>query len=100
MGYWGRALTGLVLMLGAVAVIAFSIWRLTRIGTCASGGPYEVAQECPAGTELYGLGIFLSVYAFLLGGWIFATRGRLRGVKPGLPSAGGDYLSNPRIGRS
>jgi hypothetical protein len=78
MGYWGRALTGLVLMLGAVAAIAFSIWKLTRIGTCASG----------------------AVSAFLLGGWIFATRGRLRGVKPGLPPAGGDYLSNPQTGRS
>jgi hypothetical protein len=100
MGSWGRAVAGLVLMVGAVAVIAFSIWKLTRIGTCASGGPYEVARGCPAGTELYGLGIFLSVYAFLLGGWMFATRGRLRGVKPGLPPAGGDYLSNPHIGRS
>jgi hypothetical protein len=80
MGYWGRAITGLALMLGAVAAIAFSIWRL--------------------GTELSGIAIFVAIYAFLLGGWVFTTRGRLRGVKPGLPPAGGGPLSNPRIGRS
>jgi hypothetical protein len=100
MGYWGRAFTGLGLMLGAVAATAFAIWKLTRIGSCASGGPYEVARECPAGTELYGIGISVAVWAFLLGGWIFTTRGRLRGVKPGLPPKGGDPLSNPQIGRS
>jgi hypothetical protein len=70
MGYWGRAVTGLALMLGAVAAVA-----------------------C-------GIGIFVAVSAFLLGGWIFAGRGRLTGVKPGLPPVGGDPLSNPRIGRS
>jgi hypothetical protein len=76
MGYWGRALAGLALMLGAVGATAFSIWKL------------------------YGIGIFAAVWAFLLGGWIFSTRGRMRGVKPGLPPAGGDPLSNPQIGRS
>ena len=83
MGYWGRAATGLALMLGAVAAIAFSIWKLTT-----------------SPTEPYGIAIFVSVHAFLLGGWVFSTRGRLRGVKPGLPPAGGGPLANPRIGRS
>ena len=100
MGYWGRAVTGLALMLGAVAAIVFSIWKLTRIGSCASGGPYEISRECPSGADLYGIAIFVAVYAFLLGGWVFTTRGRLRGVKPGLPPTGGGPLSNPRIGRS
>ena len=76
MGYWGRALTGLALMLGAVAATAFSIWKLS------------------------GIGIFVAGWAFLLGGWIFTTRGRLRGLKPGLPSHGWRPLSNPQIGRS
>jgi hypothetical protein len=70
-------------MLGSVATIAFSAWRLT------------VSQS-----ELYGLAIFVAGYAFLLGGWVFSTRGRLRGVKPGLPPGGGGPLANPRIGRS
>jgi hypothetical protein len=100
MGYLARTLTGLALMLGGVAVMAFSIWKLTRIGTCASGGPYEIARECPQGTEFYGIAIFPAVIAFLAGGWIFATRGRLRGIEPGLPPDGGDYLSNPGVGRS
>ena len=83
MGYWGRALTGLALMLGSVAAVALSIWRLTT-----------------SPTEPYGIAIFVAVYAFLLGGWVFSTRGRLRGVKPGLPPADGGPLANPRIGRS
>jgi hypothetical protein len=82
MGYWGRAITGLALMLGAVAAIAFSSWRLAT-----------------STAEVYGVAIFAMVHAFLLGGWVFSTRGRLRGVKPGLPPAGGP-VSNPRIGRS
>jgi len=100
MGYWGRTLTGLALMLAAVAAIAFSIWQLTRIGNCASGGPYVSRRECPSDSPLFGIGIAPCIYAFLLGGWLFATRGRMRAVKPGLPHAGGDPLSNPQIGRS
>jgi hypothetical protein len=80
LGYWGRTLTGVALMLAAVAAIAFSIWKLTRIGTCVSGGPYVSARECPSGSPLYGIGIAPCLYAFLLGAWLFATRGRTRAV--------------------
>jgi hypothetical protein len=93
-GYATRALTGAALMLVSVAVVGFSIYKLAKTGTCASGGPYVSARECPAGTELYILAIFPGVIGFLLGGWIFSTRGRARGVAPGLPPQG-DRLANP-----
>ncbi len=99
MGYAPRAVLGLGLMLVGTAVIAFSIYKLSQIGTCASGGPYVSARPCPAGTAAYGIAIFPAVIAFLVGGWIFATRGRLRGIDPALPPEG-DYLSNPKMGRS
>lgn len=87
MSYWTRTLVGAGLMLAGFAVIAFAIWKLTQTGTCASGGPYVVGRECPKDTALYAISIFPAVIAFLVGGWLFGTRGRLRGIEPGLPSA-------------
>jgi hypothetical protein len=83
--YWARAVAGGGLMLIGLGVTAFAVYKLTQTGTCASGGPYVSARPCPDDTVLYGISIFPAVIAFLLGGWIFATRGRMRGVKPGLP---------------
>jgi hypothetical protein len=85
--YWTRTLAGAALMLAGFAVTAFAIYKLTQTGTCASGGPYVSARECPKDTALYGISIFPAVIAFLVGGWLFGTRGRLRGIEPGLPPA-------------
>jgi hypothetical protein len=93
-GYATRAVAGAGLMLVSVVVVGFSIYKLVKTGTCASGGPYVSARQCPAGTELYILSIFPAVIGFLVGGWIFSTRGRARGVAPALPPQG-DALANP-----
>ena len=75
MGFWTRTGLGLALMVGGVAGLAYCIVELANIGTCASGGPYVSARECPAGTEWYIIGIFPSVIGFLAGVGVFATRG-------------------------
>ena len=100
MGWLGRTLLGLALMAAGLALTGWAVYELTEIGTCASGGPYEIARECPDNTVLYGIAIFPGVIAFLAGGWLFVTRGRARGVEPGLPPDGGDELRDPRVGRS
>ena len=41
---------GLLLCSAAVIAFCYAIYRLGRIGTCASGGPYVSARPCPAGT--------------------------------------------------
>jgi hypothetical protein len=92
-GYATRAIVGAGLMLVSVAVIGFSIYKLVKTGTCASGGRYVSARPCPEGTALYILSIFPAVIGFLVGGWIFSTRGRARGVAPALPPV--DPRANP-----
>jgi hypothetical protein len=94
MGYGTRTALGLALMVGGVAGLAYCIVELASIGTCASGGPYVSARECPAGTEGYIIGMFPAIIGFLVGAGIFASRGGRR-TDPGLPPAGDDALSNP-----
>jgi hypothetical protein len=38
------------ILLAALAAMAYGIVGLTETGTCASGGPYVSARECPDGT--------------------------------------------------
>ncbi len=41
-----------VVVLGAGVIgFEFALFKLARIGTCASGGPYVIGSECPAGTN-------------------------------------------------
>jgi len=94
MGYGTRTGLGLALMVGGVAGLAYCIVELASIATCASGGPYVSARECPAGTEWYIIGIFPSVIGFLAGAGVFASRGG-RTTDPGLPPVGDPTLSNP-----
>jgi hypothetical protein len=94
MGYGTRTGLGLALMVGGVAGLAYCIVELASIGTCASGGPYVSARECPAGTEWFIIGIFPAVIGFLVGAGIFASRGG-RSTKPGLPPTGEATLANP-----
>jgi hypothetical protein len=94
MGYGTRTALGLALMVGGVAGLVYCIVELASIGTCASGGPYVSARECPAGTEWYIIGMFPAIIGFLVGATVFATRGGRR-TAPGLPPAGDDALSNP-----
>ena len=94
MSYWVKTILGLALLWGGLAAFGYGLYELFDIGTCASGGPYVSARECPAGTEWYIIGIFPSVIGFLAGAGVFATRGG-RQTEPGLPPAGGATLSNP-----
>jgi hypothetical protein len=95
MGYWTRTAVGAALVLAGLGGAIYCVVELASIGTCASGGPYVSARPCPAGTELYILGIFPGVISTLLGGWLLATRGRMRAVEPGLPPATDDVTANP-----
>jgi hypothetical protein len=86
MSYGTRTLAGLALMLAGVGALAFGLYKVIDIGTCASGGPYVSARACPSNTGLYITMISASVFVFLIGGWIFAGRGR-PATDPGLPAS-------------
>ncbi len=60
-------LAGLLICTGAVVLFCWSLYSVTRIGTCASGGPFVSARPCPPGTGLKILGIMGAVLGGLLG---------------------------------
>ena len=95
MGYWTKTAIGAALVLAGLGGAIYCVVELATIGTCASGGPYVSARECPPGTEWYAIGIFPGVISTLLGGWLLATRGRMRAVEPGLPPQTDDVNANP-----
>ncbi len=75
MKYVIRAFLGLGLMALSITSASYALYQFLQIGTCASGGPYVSARECPDDIEgLFFLmigGIFL---AFIATG-IYAFRG-------------------------
>jgi hypothetical protein len=81
MSYWVKAILGLTLLLSGLAAFEYGLYELMNIGTCASGGPYVSARECPEGT--FGKALLLP------GGLILAGIGivvwALRGRRPGAP---------------
>jgi len=67
-------LAGLVLVLGATAVMGIALWKLLHTGTCSSGGPYVNARPCPDGTATWALLIPAAMLAWFAG---MALMGRL-----------------------
>jgi len=92
----GKGVAGLVLMVVGVVGFAFCLYQLVKTGTCGSGGPYVYAvKACPSSTGGYVGGVIGGVFAFLIGGAIFATRGRTA-TDPGLPPPKDDLVDNPK----
>ena len=95
MEWLGKGAIGLALMVAGLAGFAFCLYQLVKTGTCGSGGPYVyAARPCPSGTGAYIGGVIGGVFVFLIGGAIFATRGR-HATEPGLPPPKDDVTSNP-----
>ena len=86
MGYGTKTLGGLGLMLAGVGGLGFGIYKVASYGTCASGGAYVSARPCPSNTGLFIAMIIGGVFVFLIGGAVFATRGRTA-TDPGLPAS-------------
>ena len=84
MGYFTKSALGLALLLAGAVTFCYRVYELGKTGTCASGGPYVSARECPSGTGTLSLMIAPAVLAAIAGGGIFATRGRTA-TAPGLP---------------
>ncbi|MDQ2675289.1 MAG: SHOCT domain-containing protein [Actinomycetota bacterium] len=85
MKYVLRTVIGLGLEVAGIVAVSYAIYKLLGVGTCASGGPYEIARECPEGTEWLGLAIPASVFVMLFGGGLYAARG----AAPGSERKGG-----------
>jgi hypothetical protein len=87
--YFLRTVIGLGLLVGGVVAISYSVHQLLQIGTCATGGPYEIARECPSGTEWLGLAIPIGVFVMLGAVFVYGSRGAPPGSdRPGDASVG------------
>ena len=85
MKYAFRTIVGLGLEVAALVAVSLTIYKLLGVGTCASGGPYVVARECPEGTEWLGLLLPGSIFVGLFGIALYA----MRGAAPGSEEKGG-----------
>jgi hypothetical protein len=70
-----QTVIGLTLLVGAIVAISYGVYQLLQVGTCASGGPYEIARECPEGTEWLGLAIPIGIFVMLGAAALYATAG-------------------------
>ena len=75
MRYWVLGVGGIVALAASIAASATGLYGLLLIGTCASGGPYEIAQPCPDGTGLRVLLLVGGIFAGLASLVVFALRG-------------------------
>ena len=89
MRYWVRGVLGLALLAAAVIAFEYALWELMHTGTCASGGPYVPARECPDGTLGKALLIPSSFVTGVIGVIVYATRGERPGAAPARIGAGG-----------
>ena len=79
MRYVLRTLIGMGLFAFCWAATAYAIFQLLSVGTCASGGPYVSARQCPPGTERVMLALTGAILLFFVAAFIYTTRGKAPG---------------------
>lgn len=87
MRYVVRTFIAMFLFAVCWVAVAYGIYQMLQIGTCASGGPYQVARECPDGTTAIFFALFLGILGHFVAAGIYLTRGTPPGSPP--PNNGG-----------
>lgn len=85
MKYYVRTVIGLGLLTFAIVAFCYSLYQVLQIGTCASGGPYVSARECPDAAGRIIVTLVVSVFVGLIGTAIWGSRG----PAPGSEERGG-----------
>ncbi len=84
MRYWALYLTGIAIFVACVVTFCLKITALLDTGTCASGGPYVIARECPEGTTLDAMLLTGSIIGlFVAAGFVLAAGDRPNRRGPG-----------------
>ncbi len=83
MKYFLRTVIGLGLMVLCATLMAYALYQLLQVGTCASGGPYVSARECPAGTERLAIVFFPAIIGLMIGAALYGGRGTPPGSEGG-----------------
>lgn len=56
--------------------VGYGVNQMLQVGTCASGGPYVSARECPDGIEGIILALIGGVLGLFIAGGLYLTRGK------------------------
>lgn len=75
MRYLIRTLLGMALFAFCWVAVGYAINQLLQVGTCASGGPFVSARECPDGIELLMFSIIGAIVGLFVALAIYAGRG-------------------------
>jgi hypothetical protein len=76
MAYLLKAISGLGLFGGGIALANVKLVKLLETGTCASGNtPYAIRHPCPPGTGGAILLLMGGIFAAVIGAGLFAARG-------------------------
>jgi peptidoglycan/LPS O-acetylase OafA/YrhL len=88
MRYVVRTFVGMFLFAFCWVAVGYGINQMLQIGTCASGGPYVSARQCPDGTLAIVGALVLGIIGMFVAAGIYLTRGTPPGAdRP--PSNGG-----------
>lgn len=75
MRYVVRTLLGMGLFAFCWVLIGYGIYQLLQVGTCASGGPYVVARECPDGIGWLMFSLIGGIFGMFVAAGIYMGRG-------------------------
>ncbi len=76
MRYVIRTFVAMTLFAFCWVVVGYGVNQLLQIGTCASGGPYVSARQCPDGIGGLMLGLTGGVLLLFVAAGIYLTRGK------------------------
>jgi hypothetical protein len=82
MRYVVRTFIAMTLFALCWVLAGWGIYDMLQIGTCASGGPYVVARECPDGTGSIFLALMGGILGLFVAAGIYLTRGTPPGGRP------------------
>jgi hypothetical protein len=75
MRYVIRTFLGMTLFAFCWVAVGYGIYQLLQVGTCASGGPYVSARECPDGIGALVFALVGGVFGLFVAGGIYLSRG-------------------------
>ena len=75
MKYVSRTFIAMTMFAFCWVVVGYGINQMLGIGTCASGGPYVSARQCPEGTEAVIFALMGGIVLLFVAAGIYLTRG-------------------------
>jgi hypothetical protein len=80
--YVVRTFLAMTLFAFCWVAMGYGIFQMLSVGTCASGGPYEVARECPDGIEAVFFALIGGTLGLFIAAGIYLSRGKPPGAPP------------------